>query len=67
MHEKIKDIQNSLWRAYSEFKKTLDMKKYNKDVQDLVKRYRYDPSMLEFCQGLIYEWSKVINKIKEWN
>lgn len=67
MHEKIKDIQNSMWKAYTDFKESRDMRKYNQDMEKLSDRYRHDSVMLNFCQGLIFDWAPIINSMKRWS
>lgn len=66
MHEKIVDIQNSFWKAYTDFRKSKDMKQYNIDTQKICERYKFDPPMLLFCQNVIFAWAPVINNMKEW-
>ncbi|MBY0758545.1 hypothetical protein FLB61_05485 [Sellimonas caecigallum] len=66
MHEQIQDIQNSIWKAYKDFSLNHDMNKYNTDVQKIVKKYRSNPLMLNFCQNLIITWIPVINSIRDF-
>lgn len=66
MHEKIVDVQNSFWKAYKDFYETRDMRKYNQDVDRIVSRYVSNPSMLQFCQNLVFAWAPVVNEFKEW-
>ena len=65
MHEKITDIQNSFWNAHKRFMRTKDMRQYNKDLGEIMKRYAGDPPLREFCEDLIWSWGKLINGIKE--
>lgn len=65
MHEKITDIQNSFWKAYKNYKGTGSMSQYNADVDEIIKRYRDDNAMLNFCKNLAISWAPVINKMKE--
>ena len=67
MHEKIVDIQNAFWKAYTYFKKTKDVRQYNADTRKICDRYRSDPSMLQFCQNIMLSWAPVINGMKEWS
>lgn len=67
MHEKIKDIQNSFWKAYTDFNQTKDMKQYNDAIAALTQRYRHERTMLNFCKSLSLAWAPVINGMKEWS
>lgn len=67
MHEKIMDIQNSFWKAYTDFCKSLDMAKYNEDIDVIFHKYRFDPPMPQFCLNLIFAWAPVVNGLKEWS
>lgn len=68
MHEKICDIQNSFWKAYTVFRKTRDMKQYNMDIDKIIEKYRYgDRQYLTFCQNLVVAWTPIINGIKGWS
>ena len=42
MHEKIKDIQNTIWIIFREFEETHDMEKYNQRAAELVHKYKED-------------------------
>ena len=65
MHEKIKDIQNRFWKAYTDFKQTKDMGKYNRDIQEICKIYKWDEPLLSFCQNLAITWAPIIDGMKE--
>lgn len=65
MHEKITDIQNLFWKAYKNYKDTGSMSQYNADVDEIIKRYRDDNTMLNFCKNLAISWAPVINEMKE--
>lgn len=65
MHEKICDIQNGFWKAYKDFMKSGDMKKYNEDLDIIFGKYENDGYMLNFCKSLLIAWTPVVNKIKE--
>lgn len=65
MHEKITDIQNLFWKAYKNYKDTGSMSQYNADVDEIIKRYRDDHAMLNFCKNLAISWAPVINEMKE--
>lgn len=65
MHEKIKDIQNAVWKAYKDFRESGDMRQYNKDVQDIVRKYADYKPMLNFAQNIIISWAPIINSMDE--
>lgn len=65
MHEKIKDIQNLVWKAYKDFKDSCSMRQYNKDVQAIVRKYADDKPMLNFAQNIIISWGPIINFLAE--
>lgn len=65
MHEKIKDIQNAVWKAYTDFRASGDMRQYNKDVQDIIRKYDDDKPMLNFAQNIIISWAPIINGMAE--
>lgn len=65
MHEKIMDIQNSVWNLYKDFIKTKDMRQYNAGAQVLAKRYEDDELLLAFVQNIIISWAPIINRLKE--
>lgn len=65
MHEKIKDIQNSVWKAYKDFRASGDMLQYNKDVQAIVRKYADDKPMINFAHNIIISWAPIINSLAE--
>lgn len=65
MHEKIMDIQNSVWNLYKDFIKTKDMRQYNARAQALVKKYEGDELLFTFVQNIIISWVPIINRLKE--
>lgn len=65
IHEKISDIQNSVWKAYKDFRSSGDMRQYNKDVQAIVRKYADDKPILNFAQNIIISWAPIINSLGE--
>ena len=64
MHDKITDIQDSFKKAYTEFKKTKDMSKYNNNMDAMFEKYQDDGVALNFCKSLLVAWAPVINELK---
>ena len=64
MHEKICDIQNSIWKAYTEYRKDKDIAKYQNAVIRIEKKYEAEPLMFNFCQNILFSWVPIINEIK---
>ena len=68
MHEKLTDIQNAFWKAYRDFNRTRDMRKYNMDMDEILDRYKHDKKELfDFCVSLKFAWAQIINGLKEWS
>ena len=68
MHEKIADIQNSIWKAYKDYTRHRDMKQYQADMRKVGVKYQNDPVMLRFYNNLAITWTPVIVVIQqEWN
>lgn len=67
MYEKIRDIQNSFWKAYTSFYRTRDMRQYNIDVNEILDRYRFEKPLHDFCIGIKLSWAPIINGLKEWS
>lgn len=68
MHEKLADIQNAFWKAYRDFNRTRDMRKYNMDMDEILDRYKHDKKELfDFCVSLKFAWAPIINGLKEWS
>lgn len=63
MHEQIKDIQNTIWKAYTDFQETKDMNKYNQDAYDIVYKYKDHEMLKNFATNLIISWCPVIHKV----
>lgn len=63
MHEKIKDIQNAVWKAYKAFAESKNMKQYNADSQAIVKKYADDTLMLNFAQNILISWCPIIHEV----
>ena len=57
MHEKIKDIQNTIWIIFREFEETHDMEKYNQRAAELVHKYKED----ELCTGFQHHNQRIHN------
>ena len=65
MHEKLMDIQNSFWKEYKCFGQTKDMRQYNKDMGEIISRYKGDVAMSEFIKRLGFAWIPIINGMME--
>ena len=65
MHEKIKDIQNSVWKAYKDFRASGNMSQYNADMKAIIQRYADDKPMMNFAQNIIISWAPIINYLAE--
>ncbi len=63
MHEKICDIQNSVWKAYTEYRKTGDMMAYNAATRVVVAKYKGDPLLCSYATNIIISWMPIINKM----
>ena len=61
MHEKIKDILNTIWIIFREFEETHDMEKYNQRAAELVHKYKEDELCI-FCQNLLLTWAPIIKR-----
>lgn len=64
MEEDIKNIQNGFWKIYKQFTQDKDMGKYNKEVKELVGKYKGNEFLFPFCQNLAITWAPVINRLK---
>lgn len=64
MHEKIRDIQNTIWKIYKNLCRDYDMNACNRDLQELNKRYQHD-ELNAFCENTIITWIPVFQRIKE--
>ena len=64
MEEDIKNIQNEFWKIYKKFTVNKDMAEYNKNVKELVGKYKEDKFLFPFCQNLAITWAPLINKLK---
>ena len=64
-NDDIKYIQNTLWAMYKVFSENHNMAEYNKQAQELCRKYRNDAKMLPFCQNLIITWAPIINGMME--
>lgn len=64
MEEDVKNIQNGFWGLYKQFVKNKDMTEYNKNVKELVEKYKGDEFLFPFCQNLAISWAPIINKLK---
>lgn len=61
MHEKIADIQNSFWKAYKNFSKTLDANQWVDETGKILEKYRYERQYFyKSCKNLFYGWSSII-------
>lgn len=65
MDNDIKYIQNTLWAMYKEFTSDFDVKKYTDQATSLCKKYKNNPTMLNYCQNLVVSWTPVINEMAE--
>lgn len=65
MHEKIADIQNSFWKAYKNFKETMDVNQWADEVGIIMEKYRHDKQPLcTFCENQLYGWSAVLSVMR---
>lgn len=65
MHEKIWDIQNSVWKAYTNYKKDGNISQYNRAASEITKKYMQDPLMLQFAENILISWAPVLNAIAD--
>lgn len=65
IHEKISDIQNSVWKAYKDFRASGDMRQYNNDIHNIVIKYEDDKLILNFARNIIISWAPIINSLAE--
>lgn len=69
MHEKITDIQNTIWKMYKDFLKDKNVQGWTKKAQDLQAKYQSDNETIRgYVGNIVYAWIPVINEIKaqEW-
>ncbi|MFI3171418.1 MAG: hypothetical protein R3Y58_03465 [Eubacteriales bacterium] len=61
MHKEICDIQNSIWKAYTDYSKTGDMGEYNRASKAITAKYKDNPLMYEFAVRVLISWMPVIS------
>lgn len=67
MHEKVADIQNTIWGIYKEFLNGHDMDKYNSGWVELLNKYRNkeDEAFFSFCRCQFISWEQIIRLFAE--
>ena len=65
MHEKIKDIYNSVWRAYKDFLSNGDVKVCTDQLHGVIERYAGDSFMRQFAENMAVTMAPVINALAE--
>lgn len=67
MHEKIKDIQTSFWKAYAHIANTRNMEQFVKDVNEITFRYEAeeDEEIRLFLNNTLLAWWGLALAIKD--
>lgn len=65
MHEKIADIQNSFWKAYKNFRQTMDVNQWAEDIGKILDKYKNDKQYFYmFCECQFSGWSAVLSAMR---
>lgn len=65
LHEKISDVQNTMWAAYKQFLKDYNARPINDAARKLEERYGTDSAVIQFIWYEKAKWAVVVSEIRE--
>lgn len=65
LHEKISDVQNTMWAAYKEFLKYYNARPINVAARMLEEKYETDSTIIQFIWYEKAKWAVVVSGIRE--
>lgn len=60
MHEKIMDIQNTIWKIYKDQLKNHDLHESERRLGELTSKYKADKQVCVFCNHLVITWASLL-------